>query len=363
MRTSHFSLALALLTASPGLASDSKTKTTTTASQPACTAYSHSTGAFFDLSPATARKPGEGKSRKRGPTEDYHVRGYDYGRNFTLNICGPVVDPVEDVVGLGKDDWKNVSAYYTYKGEIYSIGQQSLNLTSHGRMVVLQYTDGSPCGESKSKNRKRMIRALPSEASLPDTDDDNDGTKHDDTYITNDQDDTKAKGRAEGKKDDKADHRPRRKSATLSFRCEPEHIGGQAGISFVAADPDDCAYFFEVRSQHACARAEPHQPGSVGPGTIFAIIVAITVLVYFGGGIFYQRTVAHARGWRQLPNYTLWFGIWSFICDMFIIATSSCARLIPRRRGYHHIDGSPRRGRSREEENRLIDQLDEEWDD
>lgn len=48
---------------------------------------------------------------------------------------------------------------------------------------------------------------------------------------------------------------------------------------------------------------------------------------------------------------------------MFIIATSSCGRLIFKRRGYHHIDGSPRRGRSREDENRLIDQLDEEWDD
>lgn len=125
MRTSRLPLALALLGASsPGLALDSqaRTSTTTTAPAPACTAYSHNTGAFFDLRPAKASKPGEGKSRKRGPTEDYHIRGYDYGRNFTLNICGPVVDPVEDVVGLGKDEWKNVGAYYTYKGEVYSIG-------------------------------------------------------------------------------------------------------------------------------------------------------------------------------------------------------------------------------------------------
>jgi cation-dependent mannose-6-phosphate receptor len=27
----------------------------------------------------------------------------------------------------------------------------------------------------------------------------------------------------------------------------------------------------------------------------------------------YQRSVAHARGWRQLPNYSLWAGIASFI--------------------------------------------------
>lgn len=50
--------------------------------------------------------------------------------------------------------------------------------------------------------------------------------------------------------------------------------------------------------------------------------------------------------------------------DVVIILTSSCARIIPRRRGYHTLSGSPRgRRRSRDDENRLIDQLDEEWDD
>jgi cation-dependent mannose-6-phosphate receptor len=53
---------------------------------------------------------------------------------------------------------------------------------------------------------------------------------------------------------------------------------------------------------------------------------------------------------------------------MFIIATSSCARFLPSRRGYISVsaDGNGvSRGRSGrpEDENRLIDQLDEEWDD
>jgi hypothetical protein len=26
----------------------------------------------------------------------------------------------------------------------------------------------------------------------------------------------------------------------------------------------------------------------------------------------YQRSVAHARGWRQLPNYSFWSGIGGF---------------------------------------------------
>ena len=50
--------------------------------------------------------------------------------------------------------------------------------------------------------------------------------------------------------------------------------------------------------------------------------------------------------------------------DMFIILTSSCSRFMPSRRGYRTLSISPNgRGRNRDDENRLIDQLDEEWDD
>lgn len=105
----------------------------------------------------------------------------------------------------------------------------------------------------------------------------------------------------------------RRKSATIAFRCDRDSVTSHAAISFVGADPDECNYVFVVRSQHACAGVEPHKPGSVGPGGVFAIIMIIAIIVYFAGGMFYQRNVVNARGWRQLPNYTFWAGIWSFI--------------------------------------------------
>lgn len=105
----------------------------------------------------------------------------------------------------------------------------------------------------------------------------------------------------------------RRKSATFAFRCDRDSVSSTASISFVGADPDECNYMFVVRSQHACAGVEPHKPGSVGPGGVFAIIMIITIIVYFLGGVFYQRNVANARGWRQLPNYTFWAGMWSFV--------------------------------------------------
>jgi cation-dependent mannose-6-phosphate receptor len=82
-------------------------------------------------------------------------------------------------------------------------------------------------------------------------------------------------------------------------------------MTFVGTDPDECAYFFEVRSQSACRGVEPVSQG-LGPGGVFGVIVLIAVLVYFIGGIMYQRSVAHARGWRQLPNYSMWAGIGSF---------------------------------------------------
>jgi cation-dependent mannose-6-phosphate receptor len=132
--------------------------------------------------------------------------------------------------------------------------------------------------------------------------------------LSSDDEDQKKPSDGDKDKDKEKDKVPaRQKSATLSFWCDSDSIGGVAAVSFVATDPDECSYMFEIRSQHACARAEPHKPGSVGPGSVFAIIFLIAVLVYFGGGVFYQRTVAHARGWRQLPNYSLWAGIWSFI--------------------------------------------------
>lgn len=41
--------------------------------------------------------------------------------------------------------------------------------------------------------------------------------------------------------------------------------------------------------------------------------VLIALAVYVVGGIAYQRTVMHQRGWKQFPNYSLWAGIFGFV--------------------------------------------------
>jgi cation-dependent mannose-6-phosphate receptor len=116
---------------------------------------------------------------------------------------------------------------------------------------------------------------------------------------------------AESEKD--KDTAVRRKSAIISFRCNNDPGASAARLSFIDVDEDECTYVFSIMSQHACAKTEPHKKGSVGPGGLFLIIALVALAVYLGGGLFYQRTVMHARGWRQLPNYSLWAGIWSFI--------------------------------------------------
>jgi len=125
LKSSHGLLAAIAAFASVAYAEDKETgkfSTTATATATACVATSTS-GAFFDLRPDTAVILTEGEKPSRGVlTEDYLARGYDIGYNFTLNICGPVVKEVEDVIGVDKPDWKNISAYYEEKGKVYSLG-------------------------------------------------------------------------------------------------------------------------------------------------------------------------------------------------------------------------------------------------
>ncbi len=90
-----------------------------------CTVAS-TTGAFYDLRSLAILPPDDKKKPAKGAkTDDWHVRGYDYREgkaNFTLNICAPLVDRIEDPIGVDRDLWKNVSAYYQIGSKTYSIG-------------------------------------------------------------------------------------------------------------------------------------------------------------------------------------------------------------------------------------------------
>jgi len=297
-----------------------------------CTIRSPSTGSFFDLNPLHLLPLSkDSKPSKLESEHSWTAKGYDYGANFTLNICGPVVEDLDHVEGIKSSMWRNVSAYYMKGKDAFSIGSENSELILRGRKLVLNYTNGSPCGTKHSK-------------------------RHGSADLSR-------------RRDDDDDEKPtRRKSTTISLLCDETTIdpkGPKVAISFVGTDDDECSYFFEARSYAACAGIDTTPQQQLGPGGVFGVILLIALLVYIVGGCFYQRTVMNQRGWKQLPNYSLWAGIFGFFSDMIIILTSSCTQLI-RRRGYTPVslNGSSRgRGFHSDDENRLIDQLDEEWDD
>ncbi|KAJ9641619.1 Cation-independent mannose-6-phosphate receptor CI-MPR [Knufia peltigerae] len=296
-----------------------------------CTIHSTSTGSFFDLRPLQLTL--DGTKYQTATNESFHARGYDYPANFTLNFCGPVVEPLDYVEGISESRVVNVSAFYkTQKGHVYSIGQENDELIFRGKKLLLNYTMGSPCPVL-----------------------DEDGVPVDSDAATS-----------------KANKR--RKSTLLSFICDTSpSLSTRPAISFLGS-PDHCTYIFEVRSRYACGGTiQSEEKGTLGPGAVFGVILGIALLVYLIGGIVYQRNVMHQRGWKQLPNYSVWAGLFSFISDMFVILFSSCTQRLPGgitqlfagRRGYHRVGTDERvgRGRTPDDENRLIDQLDEEWED
>jgi cation-dependent mannose-6-phosphate receptor len=88
-----------------------------------CTIRSPSSGHFFDLNSISVQLP-DPKDKKKADerTESWHAKGYDYGTNFTMNFCAPVVEELDRVEGVDKALWQNVSAYYTQGKRTYSIG-------------------------------------------------------------------------------------------------------------------------------------------------------------------------------------------------------------------------------------------------
>ncbi|KAE8844039.1 hypothetical protein PTNB73_08384 [Pyrenophora teres f. teres] len=306
-----------------------------------CTVISPTSERFFDLNPMRRLPPskddGKKSSKKDADEGSWHARGYDYNANFTINFCGPVVEELDAVQDLDKAMWKNVSAFYEKGNQQWAIGLENSEPIFRGRKLILNYTGGSLCPSLKSK-RSLQSASLDTREIIDGDDDDDDKKK-------------------------KPKEAERRKTTVISLLCDNDPLA-KTSVSFVAA-VDDCTYFFEGRSPFACGGVH-QETQALGPGGVFGVIAMIAVLVYFAGGCVYQRTVMHQRGWRQLPNYAMWAGIWRFFSDMFIILTSSCARFMPSRRGYSRVSlgqDSSRRGRRNEDEDRLIDNLDEEWDD
>lgn len=132
------------------------------------------------------------------------------------------------------------------------------------------------------------------------------GRPHDDD--DDEEEDDKDKEKAPHKRP--APSKTRKKNTIISLICASDPLAQTMSLSFIGSI-DSCTYFFEARSPAACQGVDVPQQ-SLGPAGVFGVIALIAILVYVAGGCVYQRTVMHQRGWRQLPNYSLWAGIGNF---------------------------------------------------
>lgn len=87
-----------------------------------CTAKSPNTNGFYDLRPLAVQLHDAKKKLGKEKTDSWQSRGHDYKGNFSINVCAPVVEKIEDVVGVEEALWRNVSAFYEADGKVFSIG-------------------------------------------------------------------------------------------------------------------------------------------------------------------------------------------------------------------------------------------------
>lgn len=192
--------------------------------------------------------------------------------------------------------------------------QQNSAPVFRGRKLVLNYTDGSPCDPEAAK-RAHLVEDLPPREIIDDGDDDDE-----------DEDDKKSKKPSKNKGDDddddeedddkkKSSKKPsspmRRKNTLISFLCDKDPLSPQLTLSFIGASPDECTYMFEARTAAGCGGIETAKQ-TLSPSGVFGVIMLIAVIVYLVGGCVYSRVVLQQRGWRQLPNYSLWAGLAGF---------------------------------------------------
>ncbi|KAK6198830.1 uncharacterized protein RJT21DRAFT_122466 [Scheffersomyces amazonensis] len=77
-----------------------------------------------------------------------------------------------------------------------------------------------------------------------------------------------------------------RKSTILTFTCDREMMA-KASISYVGSS-NDCSYYFEIRSHHACPTVS--KANNLAAAWIFVFIVFAAFLVfYFSGGFLLKQ--------------------------------------------------------------------------
>ncbi|KAL2313351.1 Cation dependent mannose-6-phosphate cargo receptor [Schizosaccharomyces pombe] len=230
--------------------------------EPFCALHHPNTGEYFDLSGLIRDNTSE-----KG---DYSVNGYDFGTNFSINLCHPVVSNLTNYTVEGDvSSEDSIGGFFTVEDDdLYSIGQAAYKPYFRGKKLIMQLDNGSLCPKS---NHIRM-------------------------------------------------------STLISFTCNRDPYTAPSVITYVG-NLNDCAFFFEWKTIHACPTVK--KDSTLNPVSVFLLFCAIAFLAYFVGGFVYQRVVLNARGLRQIPNYEMWRSLFGFISDILIILYSSILSILP----------------------------------
>lgn len=207
--------------------------------------------AFYDLS-GLSRPNTSPKTPGMEKPASWTARGFDYDLNFTIGVCasplsGASIKNSHDI-DLSVLNASMIGGFYTGRDGIkYSIGNYNTTPIFRGKKMLLTYTNGSYCRDQKGNVIK-------------------DSTGQ-----------------------------PIRKLSLLSFTCDKE-ILQRAVVSFIGV-LNDCDYFFEVRTPHACVT--PKKADDLAALWIFMFILFAALCVYFSGGFLY-KTLFKRAGWSQL---------------------------------------------------------------
>lgn len=200
-----------------------------------CTAWNPTSHQFIDLSSLSA-------TGNEGKPLPWTLKGYDSGLNFTFGICSNPFKRLHQSARDVKDIEKTnrVGGYYIDPklGMYVSIGDYSTQPQVRGKKIVLTYLNGSYCENVYDSTGARI-----------------------------------------------------RKSSIISFICDRE-IMTRASASFVGS-VNDCSYFFEVRSHHACPTAAKED--NLAVLWIFFFIFLSAFLVYLFGASLYKMVKQPAK--------------------------------------------------------------------
>lgn len=157
-------------------------------------------------------------------------KSFDKLRNYTLGICSY---PSKNTHAFQDLNSTQVGGYYLQNGTYSSIGEFSTVPKFRGKKLVLTYENGSYCDNLIDSKTGQKLR----------------------------------------------------KSSIITFTCDREMMA-KASIQFVA-EANDCTYFFEVRSHHACPTAP--KANNLAAVWIFLLIVLAAGSVYFSGELLYKH--------------------------------------------------------------------------